>query len=366
MAEPQQPLQGIKVVEIGTSVAAPYAGWILAGLGAEVIKIENPKGGDDARQWGRMFPDGRSSFFLAINSNKKSVTLDLRNEADRDWLLDFCAEKADVVLQNMRPGQRSAELRPRCAGLSVGPPTQALIYCNMGAFGARGTGAGQARLRPLDAGLRRDHERDRRGRTARRCASGSPSWIWVRGSGAPWASYPRLLQPQGRPAAVASSIARSTRPRWLGSANQAAMVQVDGRNPEKVGSGARGMAPYQAYRLRRRLPRRWQRRTTAFSNGLSHCAGSPGMAPATRASTAIRSAMPTWPTSMPCLDADLPRGRDPRPDLGGTLLEEPPACPAPRCVSVDGDAGRAPQTEALGLLQSQPGGNGPVASSACP
>lgn len=103
-----QPLNGIRVVEIGTSVAAPYAAWILAALGAEVIKVERPGSGDDARQWGRLFPDGRSSFFLAMNQNKHGVTVDLKDQRERQWLYEYCVSKADVVIQNMRPGRIEA------------------------------------------------------------------------------------------------------------------------------------------------------------------------------------------------------------------------------------------------------------------
>ena len=73
------PLAGIRVVEVGSSVAAPYAAWILAGLGADVIKVERPRGGDDARQWGRMFPDGTSSYFHALNRYKRGITIDMSN-----------------------------------------------------------------------------------------------------------------------------------------------------------------------------------------------------------------------------------------------------------------------------------------------
>lgn len=73
-----QPLAGIVVVEIGHSVAAPFAGHVLADLGATVVKIENPDGGDDARQWGPPFHDGSSFTFHALNRNKHSAAVDLK------------------------------------------------------------------------------------------------------------------------------------------------------------------------------------------------------------------------------------------------------------------------------------------------
>ena len=95
------PLSGTTIVEIGTSVAAPFASWILGSLGARVVKIESAKG--MTRQWGRMFPDGRSSFFEALNANKKR--LNLRDDEGTPVVEEYCQSNADVVIQNMRPGK---------------------------------------------------------------------------------------------------------------------------------------------------------------------------------------------------------------------------------------------------------------------
>ncbi|HEY5900566.1 MAG TPA: CoA transferase, partial [Burkholderiales bacterium] len=98
------PLEGKLVVELGHSVAAPAAGQILADLGAEVVKIEKAEG-DDARKWGPPFVDGASATFQALNRHKRSVVCDLRDERQREALIRFIVDKADVVLQNLRPGQ---------------------------------------------------------------------------------------------------------------------------------------------------------------------------------------------------------------------------------------------------------------------
>lgn len=92
------------VVELGHSVAAPFAGQILGDLGAEVLKIEKASG-DDARHWGPPFVDGASATFQSLNRNKRSVVCDLRDPAQRDRLIEFIVQRADVVLQNLRPGQ---------------------------------------------------------------------------------------------------------------------------------------------------------------------------------------------------------------------------------------------------------------------
>lgn len=240
--QPSLPLSGTTVVEIGTSVSAPYAGWVLAGLGADVIKVENPKAGDDARQWGRMFPDGRSSFFLAINANKRSVTVNMKDPEDLAWLQDFCANRADVVLQNMRPG-KIAEFGLDAAALIA--RNKRLIYCNMGAFGAVGPENNKPGYDPLMQAcggimsVTGEPERPpvRVGVSIVDMGTGMWSAIGILGA---------LIHRQnsGEGCVIDSSL-YETSVAWV--ANQAAMVQVDGRNPEKVGSGARGMAPYQAY-----------------------------------------------------------------------------------------------------------------------
>jgi crotonobetainyl-CoA:carnitine CoA-transferase CaiB-like acyl-CoA transferase len=128
------PLAGITVVEFGHSVSAPYAGQILSDLGADVIKIEKPEG-DDARRWGPPYLDGVGATFQALNRNKKSVTANLRDQVVVAELLDFIDQKADVVLQNLRPGQAEA-VGLGAAALRQRKPS--LIYCNMGAFGEHG------------------------------------------------------------------------------------------------------------------------------------------------------------------------------------------------------------------------------------
>lgn len=235
------PLNGVTVVEIGTSVAAPCGAWILGCLGARVVKIENPKG-DDARQWGRMFPDGRSSFFEALNANKESVTLELRDDGDRQWLQDFCKTKADVVLQNMRPG-KVADLSLDGPALTLANPK--LIYFNLGAFGAVGPKANAPGYDPLmqAAGgiMSVTGEPDRPPVRVGVSIVDMGSGMWG-AIGILAALYKRAET--GRGAIIDGSL-YETAVTWV--ANQAAMVQVDGVDPEKVGSGARGMAPYQAY-----------------------------------------------------------------------------------------------------------------------
>jgi crotonobetainyl-CoA:carnitine CoA-transferase CaiB-like acyl-CoA transferase len=143
------PLAGVVVVELGASVAAPFAGQILGDLGAEVVKVEKADG-DDARKWGPPFLDGAAATFQALNRNKRSVVCDLRDPRDRDRLLEFIRSRADVVLQNMRPGQVDA-LGLGAAALCAAKP--ALVYCNIGAFGGAGPLADRPGYDPLMQGF---------------------------------------------------------------------------------------------------------------------------------------------------------------------------------------------------------------------
>jgi len=94
------PLKNVVVVELGHSVAAPYAGQILGDLGAKVIKIEKAGEGDDARVWGPPFIGATSACFWSLNRNKYSVAADLRDEMQVKRLREFMIEEADVVFQN--------------------------------------------------------------------------------------------------------------------------------------------------------------------------------------------------------------------------------------------------------------------------
>ncbi|MFC9893976.1 CaiB/BaiF CoA transferase family protein [Nocardia sp. NPDC127579] len=97
-----RPLDGVRVLELGNYVAAPTAGRILGDFGAEVIKVERPKTGDELRNW-RLYGGDTSMLYRTINRNKKSITLDLRTEAGRRIVLDLIRQ-CDVLLENFRPG----------------------------------------------------------------------------------------------------------------------------------------------------------------------------------------------------------------------------------------------------------------------
>jgi crotonobetainyl-CoA:carnitine CoA-transferase CaiB-like acyl-CoA transferase len=128
------PLDGIKVIEIGQALAGPLAGVILADMGADVIKVERPDGGDDARLWGPPFIDGDSISFHTYNRGKRSVTLDIKNPADIDKLKRLVRD-ADILIQNLRPGIVDDFGIGPDALMAVNPR---LIYCSIWAFGHTG------------------------------------------------------------------------------------------------------------------------------------------------------------------------------------------------------------------------------------
>ena len=129
------PLRGTTVVEIGHSVSAPYAGLVLGQLGAEVIKVEHPGGGDHARGWGPPMKDGASALFHAMNREKQGVALNVRDPEARESLLRLIMERTDVVIQNLRPHSVEA-LGLGAVELTRRKPS--LICCNLSAFGGVG------------------------------------------------------------------------------------------------------------------------------------------------------------------------------------------------------------------------------------
>ena len=129
------PLAGICVVEIGHSLAAPYAGMILASLGAEVIKIESAGKGDYARDWGPPFIDSAAALFHAINHGKSSISMSFGNPEEVTLLKALIERRADVVLQNLKAGGVE-KYGLGATQLMADKPS--LVYCNLGAFGTSG------------------------------------------------------------------------------------------------------------------------------------------------------------------------------------------------------------------------------------
>ena len=125
------PLAGVLVADFSRVLAGPYATMLLADLGAEVVKVEGP-GGDDTRTWMPPVRDGVSTYYLGINRGKRSIALDLRDEADAELAREL-ARRADVVIQNFKPGGL------RKYGLdfaSVSQTNPGVVYSSISGFGS--------------------------------------------------------------------------------------------------------------------------------------------------------------------------------------------------------------------------------------
>ena len=232
------PLAGRIVVELGHSVAAPAAGQILADLGADVVKVEKADG-DDARKWGPPFVDGAAATFQALNRKKRSVVCDLRDEKQRGALVEFIVARADVVLQNLRPGQVE-KLGLGAAALVARKP--GLVYCNVHAFGARGPLSDRPGYDPLMQAF--GGIMSVTGEEGRPPVRVGPSLIDV--GTALWAVIGILSKLNERTGGVVDVSLFETAAVWMQM--HAAMYCASGELPRRNGSGQTGIVPYRAYR----------------------------------------------------------------------------------------------------------------------
>ena len=238
------PLAGLVVIELGHSVAAPFAGQILADLGAEVIKVEKAEG-DDARHWGPPFWEGASASFQPLNRNKKSVVCELRDAQQLAALKLLIRDRADIVLQNLRPGQVE-KLGLDGATLLAGKP--GLIYCNIGAFGRTGPFKHRPGYDPLMQAF-----------GGIMSTTGEPGRPPVRvgasivdmGTGM-WAVIGILTALNRRRDTAKGGVVDvslfETSATWVSLF--ASQYQASGELPTKLGSGAPGIVPYRAYETR--------------------------------------------------------------------------------------------------------------------
>ena len=241
---PPTPLAGIVVVELGHSVAAPFAGQILGDLGAEVIKIEKIDG-DEARKWGPPFWEGAAATFQPLNRNKKSAICELRDPQQLAALKRLIEARADVVLQNLRPGQ-VGKLGLDADTLMAGKP--GLIYCNLGAFGNAGPYKDRPGYDPLMqafSGIM--STTGEAGRAPVRVGAsivdlGTGMWAVI---GVLSALHTR--RDTGKGSVVDVSLFETA----AGYVSIfAAQYQSSGELPSRQGSGANGIVPYRAYATR--------------------------------------------------------------------------------------------------------------------
>ena len=127
-------LAGLTVLDLTRVLAGPYCTMMLADMGARVIKVERPGKGDDTRGWGPPFQQGESAYFLSVNRNKESMTLDMKHPDGRR-VLDQLIARSDVLVQNFRPGTLD-RMGLGYADLARQRPD--LVYCSISAFGQNG------------------------------------------------------------------------------------------------------------------------------------------------------------------------------------------------------------------------------------
>jgi len=239
-----KPLTGFCVVEVGNSVAGPYAGLILAELGADVIKVESPGGGDFARGWGPPFWDGAAPHFVALNRGKRGITVELGVPEQRAALEELIVRDADAVIFNLRPGM--------AAERGLGPATllarkPALVYCDIGAFGRGGPLEDKPGYDPLMqayGGLMSITGEDETRPPIR-----VPVAMTDMGAGL-WAAVGILSSliernRTGRGGVVETSLFETA---LAYETIQIASVTIAPRQMKPQGSGASGIVPYQAFR----------------------------------------------------------------------------------------------------------------------
>jgi crotonobetainyl-CoA:carnitine CoA-transferase CaiB-like acyl-CoA transferase len=283
MEPPELPLAGVRVIEFCNVAAGPYCAMLLADLGADVVKVEHPQGGDTLRAWPPI-TEGYSENFASLNRNKRSVTLDLKDPAGRDRARALVLG-ADVLVENNRPGVMER------LGLGYGAfrdERPSLVYCSISAFGQEGPRAGEGgfdlTVQAMSGIMSVTGEP---GGAPVKC--GVPLSDFCAGLYAAFAiaSVLRRVQAGGPGEHIDVSL--------LGASLGVAALQTSeyfgtGRDPAKLGSAHPRNAPYQAFRAKDG----WFA-MAAGNDGLwkSACAaiGRPGLATDARfATTALRAA----------------------------------------------------------------------------
>ena len=129
-----KPLDGVKVLDLTRVLAGPYCTMMLSDMGADVVKVERPGAGDDTRAFGPPFVNGESAYFMSINRNKRSVTLNLKHEKALDIMRQML-ETADVVVENFRPGTMESFGFGYDAVHAFNPR---LVFCSISGYGHSG------------------------------------------------------------------------------------------------------------------------------------------------------------------------------------------------------------------------------------
>ncbi|HLL30303.1 MAG TPA: CaiB/BaiF CoA-transferase family protein [Allosphingosinicella sp.] len=239
-----KPLAGLKVVELARILAGPWAGQLLADLGAEVVKVERPKAGDDTRNWGPPFAaDGAAAYFHSCNRGKQSLAIDLEAPEGRAQVRALAGE-ADVLIENFKVGGLA---RYGLDYLSLSAVNPSLVYCSITGFGQTGPYAARAGYDFIIQGM------------------GGAMSLTGEPDGAPQKSgiaYADLFTGLYAGVAILAALRerdRSGRGAHIDMAlldtqvavlaNQALNWMVSGDVPHRMGNGHSNLVPYQAFRV---------------------------------------------------------------------------------------------------------------------
>ncbi len=236
-------LQGVKVIEICNVAAGPFCSMLLADMGADVIKIEHPDGGDTLRSWPPI-SDGYSENFASLNRNKKSVTLNLKNPADVQAARQLM-RSADIVLENNRPGVMD---RLGLGYADIRQLNRQIVYCSISAYGQSGPrsqeGGFDLTVQAMSGLMSVTGEAD-----GPPVKCGVPVCDFSAGLYAAFAivSALRMAERNGEGTHIDISMLGAT----LGiAALQTSEYFGSGNNPRKLGSAHPRNAPYQVFRCR--------------------------------------------------------------------------------------------------------------------
>jgi crotonobetainyl-CoA:carnitine CoA-transferase CaiB-like acyl-CoA transferase len=237
-----RPLSGLKVLELARILAGPWAGQLLADLGADVLKVERPEVGDDTRRWGPPFAaDGAAAYFHACNRGKRSLAIDLETPDGQEQVKALAAE-ADILIENFKVGglARYGLDYPSLSELSPG-----LIYCSITGFGQDGPYASRAGYDFIIQGMggamsltgEPEGEPQKSGIAYADLFTGLYSTVAV-------LAALRERDRSGRGAHIDMALLDS---QVSVLANQALNWMVSGRVPRRMGNGHANLVPYQAF-----------------------------------------------------------------------------------------------------------------------
>lgn len=239
----QQVFRGIRVIDLTQALAGPHCTQLLADFGAEVIKIEHPRGGDQARGWGPPFLGGESTYFMGTNRNKRSLTLDLKQERARR-VLEQLIDRADVLIHNVPRERSRRELGIDYASVSTRNPR--LVWVSISGFGLTGPEAEKPGYDVIAQGMsgtmQLTGEADS-GPTRFPTPMADITTGMYAAFGIAAALYERSTSGAGQAIDVALFDAQLT---WL--ANVAGAYLNTGVEPPKRGNAHPNIAPYQPYR----------------------------------------------------------------------------------------------------------------------